>query len=348
MSNKKSRDQNMEPASQWNERNDAHLLSIIEEKLISIKKDIKNCHKASEKNRLRAKRAEYRDIYTKIKNGDYCGNIILNQFLDAQEASKLAQQRQAEMKARLETELGKEAEKKEKKKSKEEQRRAKYQKKHDKKEEKLEALYEGRSTKKGKKAKELPEKEIKTNKVGKYVDAFTDVNFDYEGYFRKTRYYGKLVPLLSLILIVAVMGILLLGILLPAETIESVEFTTGLQVDSLITFKLGPESMDYIVPNDGNWPNGTWKATTEQPQLPIGEVYKNSLGQEPTDVFLYEDLGMTSISVSHLDVLKAFFYTPLMSSTRIDLIEDLPLVANKTSWFYDKYIRYIMDEITNQ
>ncbi len=347
MASRKRQDQNMEPASLWNERNDAHLLSIIEEKLISIKREIRDCRRPSERNRLKAKRAEYRDIYTKIKRGDYCGNIILNQFLDAQEASKLARMRQEEMRAQLEKEL--EKGKKEKKQSREEARREKFQEKQAKiakRDAKFEAKY-GQDAKKSKKEAAAEEvSEVKTAKVSRYVDAFSEVNFDYQGYFRKTRYYGILLPFISLILLIAIIGIFLSGVFVPAKNLESIEYTTGLHLGNILTFKLGPDELDYRVPNDGNWPTGTWKATREKPQLPIGKLYEEESFEEghsvmitPEKVYLYEDLGMTSVTITTLDVLKAFFYTPLMAKPRVDFIEDLSLVKNKTCWYHIKFMR---------
>ena len=355
MSSNKRQNQNMEPVSSWNERNDAHLLSIIEDRLISIKREIRDATRPSERNRLKAKRAEYRDIYTKVKNGDYAGNIILNQFLDAQEASKLARMRQEEMRRKLVKEL--EKGKKDKKKSKEQARQDKYQQKVEKKEKKdakFEAKYGEQSKKSGKKAKKEEEQtQAAAEKVTKYVDAFTEVNFDYEGYFRKTRYYGFLAPFVSLILLLAVIGVFLAGIIIPEKQLESLEYTMGIQVGNVISFKLGPDTLDYLVPNDGNWPNGTWLATNEKPQLEIGEKYTTISYEEgvavtvtPNEVLLYEDLGMTSVYVTTLDVFKAFFYTPIMSRTRVDFIEDMPLIKNKTSWFYVKFMRDRMADIT--
>ncbi len=344
MASRKRQNQNMEPASLWNERNDAHLLSIIEDKLISIKREIRDCRRPSERNRLKAKRAEYRDIYTKVKKGDYCGNIILNQFLDSQEACKLAQMRQEEMRTKLEKEL--EKGKKEKKISKEEKRREKFQKKQAKIE-KRDAKFEKKYEKKDKKAvdEEVAPK-AKSAKVARYVDAFSEVNFDYQGYFRKTRYYGVMLPFVSLILIVVIMGVFLSGVFIPNKQLESIQLTTSLQMGNILTFKLGADAQDYLVPNDGNWPTGTWEATREKPQLPIGKLYVKESYDEgsmtlvtPDEVYLYEDLGMTSVTVTTLDVLKAFFYTPLMAETRIAAIEDFPLVKDKVCWYYIKFMR---------
>lgn len=354
MPNKKRQKQNIEPTSLWNERNDAHLLSIIEDRLISIKREIRNATRPSERNRLKAKRAEYRDIYTKVKRGDYAGNIILNQFLDAQEASKLASMRHEEIRQKLEKEITKD--KKEKKLSREQARQEKYQKKQDKiakRDAKFEAKYGDKSAKVVQEAAPEKQEKAETAKVAKYVDAFSEVNFDYEGYFRKTRYYGALAPFVSLILLLAVVGIFLMGIFIPDKKLESIDYTMGVQVGNVLTFKLGPDTLDYLVPNDGNWPNGSWSSTNEKPQLEIGEKYTtisyeggSAVEVTPDEVLLYEDLGMTSISVTSLDVIKAFFYTPLMSRTKIDPVENLSLVKNKTSWYYVKFMRDRMADIT--
>ena len=38
--------------------------------------------------------------------------------------------------------------------------------------------------------------------LGKYVDAYSDVNFDFENYFGKTRYFGAGLPIVMMILMV--------------------------------------------------------------------------------------------------------------------------------------------------
>lgn len=183
--------------------------------------------------------------------------------------------------------------------------------------------------------------------LGKYVDAYSDVNFDFENYFGKTRYFGAGLPIVMMILTILLIVVLLITAILPAETINSME--ESLVMDSRVTFtsiayfKLTPNENDFSVPNDGNWPKGTY----EYPEnaLPQGERYYDEDGNMPDKVWLCADLGMNSIDITVFDVIKALFRAPVFSDQRVDVIENLDSMQGY-SWYYLRYMRDRADEIT--
>ncbi len=190
------------------------------------------------------------------------------------------------------------------------------------------------------------QRERREQSLGKYVDAYSDVNFDFESYFKKTRYFGAACPLVMMILIIALIAIMLCSAFLAPETIANIEYNMSGDIQFSLTsigyIKLGPNELDFQVPNDGNWPTGTWSDSSQIYEQ--GEKYLDENHQEPEKVWLYEDLHMTSIYITVFDVIKAWFRTPMLSETRIDIIENLDSMQG-TSWYYQRFMRERSDNI---
>lgn len=185
------------------------------------------------------------------------------------------------------------------------------------------------------------QRERREKSLGKYVDAYSDVNFDFESYFKKTRYFGAACPLVMMILIIALLAVMLCSAFLSPDVITSTEDTISgdvrLSLTSIGYFKLGPGQLDFQVPNNGDWPSGTWAYPSEA--LAQGEKYEDpDTHQIPDMVWLYEDLQMTSINITVFDVIKAWFRTPMLSENRIDVIENLDSMQG-TSWYYVRFMR---------
>lgn len=182
---------------------------------------------------------------------------------------------------------------------------------------------------------------IKPEATGKgSVSRYDTMDFKFDEYFRKTRYYGGMLPLLIIIFTVLMIFILALGSILPRSLdsemnpVSSEEETAfSFHIDSLFMFKLSSKN-DFLIKNDGKWPLGLW---AEGKELEEGELYKDATGNTPATVRVYAELGMTAIKLSVWDVANAFFRTSAMSSYRIDPIENLP-VFDGADWYYAKYI----------
>ena len=182
---------------------------------------------------------------------------------------------------------------------------------------------------------------IKPEATGKgSVSRYDTMDFKFDEYFRKTRYYGVMLPFLIIIFVVLMIFLLSLGSILPTSVdsalnpVSSEEETVfSFHIDSLYMFKLSPQN-DFLIKNDGKWPLGLW---AEGKELEGGELYKDSTGNTPTTVRVYAELGMTAVKLSIWDVANAFFRTSAMSSYRIDPIENLP-VFDGADWYYAKYI----------
>ncbi|MBR2350270.1 MAG: hypothetical protein IKA77_06570 [Clostridia bacterium] len=185
------------------------------------------------------------------------------------------------------------------------------------------------------------QRDKKERKLGRYADAYSDVNFDFEGYFSKTRYFGALLPIISIILIIVFVAILL-GPAFMQNELDMIESNlavgdANLSIDSVFFVKLGPDTMDIQVKN-GEQPKGTFMY--EEEAIPLGEKYADATGEKPEYVWLYKDLGMISIDVTVFDVLKALFRTPMFSQNRVDVIENLDAMQG-VSWYY---VRFMFDE----
>lgn len=188
--------------------------------------------------------------------------------------------------------------------------------------------------------------------TGKYADSYSDVDFDFAGYFHKTRYFGTSLPIIMILLMVVFLFVTLCGTFLPQDTIYTVENgntswnglnsgDTRISVASVGYFKLGADDNDLNVPNDGNWPKAVYSNPSKA--LAQGELYQSSDGTYPERVYLYKDLGIVAIEITNADVIKALFRTPLFSQKRLDPVEDLDSMAG-VSWYYQKFMRLREDE----
>ncbi|HOO22686.1 MAG TPA: hypothetical protein PKY53_03295 [Clostridia bacterium] len=159
----------------------------------------------------------------------------------------------------------------------------------------------------------------------KYVNSYMDMDFDYESAFRRTRYFGFALPFFMLLFAAIFIFVFVAGFL-PASVKETaVEY--GFNPHAMFTYKLS-DTFDIEVPNDGNWPTGTWEN-----EAPERKEYKDLHGQTPDTVKLYGDLGMTSIDVTAFDIIKAWFRTPMLEKTRLDFIEDVSYFQG-SSYYY--------------
>ena len=191
------------------------------------------------------------------------------------------------------------------------------------------------------------ERSKKEKKLGRYADAYSDVNFDFESYFNRTRYFGAAAPIISIILIVAFLAVMLLSVFMSLGDISNIESNLqfgnmNVSLTSVAYVKLGPGEMDFQVNNDGNWPQGTW--AYDAVKLEQGEQYYNSSYDVPEKVYLYQDLGMTSISITTLDIIKALFRTPMFAEERLDAVEDLESMQG-ASWYYVRFMMNNKDDI---
>ena len=191
------------------------------------------------------------------------------------------------------------------------------------------------------------ERSKKEKKLGRYADAYSDVNFDFESYFNRTRYFGAGAPIISIILIVAFLAVMLLSVFMSLGDISNLESNLqfgdmNVSLTSVAYIKLGPNEMDFQVKNDGNWPQGTW--AYDAVKLEQGDLYYDASYDTPDMVYLYKDLGMTSISITTLDIIKALFRTPMLAEDKIDIIEDQESMQG-ASWYYIRFMRDNQEDI---
>ena len=196
------------------------------------------------------------------------------------------------------------------------------------------------------------ERSKKEKKLGRYADAYSDVNFDFESYFNKTRYFGAAAPIISIVLILVFLVVALLP-MFPISTADLETFDSYLafgdmrmSLSSVAYIKLGENEMDFQVANNGKWPKGTW--AHEEERLAEGEVYLDSNYDTPAMVWLYKDLGMTSIDITTLDLVKALFRTPMFSEQRLDSVEDMEFMEQgdqASGWYYIRFMLNRADDI---
>ncbi|MDR0696518.1 MAG: hypothetical protein LBF68_03105 [Christensenellaceae bacterium] len=185
------------------------------------------------------------------------------------------------------------------------------------------------------------------NKVGKYVDSYESIDFDFDAYFRRSRYYGVALPLISLIFTIIFVLLSLFSVIMPDTTLDSIETSLNemaettalprLMPSSVLYFKLTAED-DFLVPNDGLWPSGTFA----QPENAIakGTKYETEDGVIPESVWLNKNLNMTSINITGIDVMKAVFYTDIVKKYEITPLENFlfPTERSRISWYYRMFI----------
>lgn len=186
------------------------------------------------------------------------------------------------------------------------------------------------------------EKNKKEKVLSKYVSSYADVDFDFESYFSRTRYYGAALPLFTLILVGIMLFCSIMSAVIPAQTntindtLASGEMDIWLDLSTVGYLKVGNGNDDFLIPNDGNWPIGKYKEGITP--LAQGKKYIDSRGNIPTSVLMYEQLGMIAVNITVVDVMKAFFRTPLMSKNKIDFIENLPVMQG-TSWYVQAFMK---------
>ncbi|MDR3186387.1 MAG: hypothetical protein LBU04_06240 [Christensenellaceae bacterium] len=196
------------------------------------------------------------------------------------------------------------------------------------------------------KSQETAKYDMKIGKVGKYVDAYEDISFDFDTYFRSSRYFGSSLPIISLILMILFTAILLFSLVFPVDTVKDLEGRIStvleeyeaprLMPSTIIYYKLS-EERDFLYINDGKWPEGTYAQDALVAEY--GTPYTVN-GVVPEAVYLYKDLKMTSVNITGADVAKAVFFTPLLQKYKVDLIENVLLQDPKTvdSWYYRLFI----------
>ena len=69
------------------------------------------------------------------------------------------------------------------------------------------------------------QREKREKALGKYVDAYSDVDFDFESYFSKTRYFGAACPLVTIILLAVMLAVLLCSTFLSSANINQINDT---------------------------------------------------------------------------------------------------------------------------
>ncbi|MDR2267727.1 MAG: hypothetical protein LBE09_09165 [Christensenellaceae bacterium] len=199
----------------------------------------------------------------------------------------------------------------------------------------------------GAKNKEAATYNVKSAKIGKYIDSYEGMDFDFDAYFRKSRYFGAALPIVLLIFAIIFTALVMFSIIVPATSAIDMDTSIGtatyemglprLTGSAVLYFKLTDEK-DFLVPNDGAWPNGTFA----QPENAIeqGKVYTDANGNLPASVYLHKDLNMTSVSISGVDIVKAAFYTPLLKTYSIAPVENILFKTekDKISWYYRLFI----------
>lgn len=165
----------------------------------------------------------------------------------------------------------------------------------------------------------------------KYNSSYANMDFDYESAFRKKRYYGAGLPLILLILSVVMLAVFVISAFIPADVSANMA-DSGIPLNSLFYYKLGSDTLDIQIQNDGNWPSGTYLEDYEP--LEQGEYYVDASGNQPTMVSLYADLGMNAVYISPFDVVKAWFRTPMLEEVRLDFLEDNELFQGNSYYYY--------------
>lgn len=343
--------------AQWKERDEAVLVDLLNKKIHELRWDISEADSPYEREKLKAKRREYRDMLDKVERGMYNGNIIMAELAAAVQYDKA-------------------------------------------------------------KAKK------RETALSKYVSSYDDVDFDYESYFAKSRYYGVALPILIIICTVLFLGLITMTAFVPASVFVPMEdsLSDGLSgEDSPFWFSVTAVSHmkldgtlstdgkdthvnDFIVANTGIWPKGKPKevtleyidvlirdasgepitdkennfvykhipnpddeglaviptgkferivpllegagdATSRKLAVDVNGVPIKDGGEQcysaeldiPAFVYLYEDVGLQSIEISAFDVMRGLFRTPFFAKWRVDPIEDLDVMSSE-SFFFRRYL----------
>ncbi|MCL2630089.1 MAG: hypothetical protein FWD49_01030 [Firmicutes bacterium] len=200
---------------------------------------------------------------------------------------------------------------------------------------------------------------IREGGTRKYVESYEEINFNFDSYFRKNRYYGSAMPVVTLILVLLFTFLMFFSLFVPtmaSVTLEESLFGTFYEIDEtaprLSFTAVGYYRLDGVtdirVPNDGHWPQHVVyrEGIEEDDILLFGEKFVNAQGVEPSDVTLYGDLGIEAIYISTKDILRAFFYTPAMRSMSIGFVERLLEDEGSThSWYWRAFVMHREDEM---
>ncbi len=164
------------------------------------------------------------------------------------------------------------------------------------------------------------------------VSRYDTIDFKFDQYFLKTRYYGLASPLLIILLTVILVATMILSMVIPSNIKTKLD-EIGLNITSLYTFKLS-ESEDLLAPNNGAWPPGTWQegATAKQ-----GEKYVSPTGEIPDVVRLYGQLGMATVDITLFDLVNAFFNWSVSPAYKLNFIEDSSLMQS-ADMYYSRFM----------
>jgi hypothetical protein len=180
---------------------------------------------------------------------------------------------------------------------------------------------------------------------GKYVDSYDDIDFNFDAYFRKRRYYGVALPLVNLLLVLVFFMVMFFGVFFPPSVSNPMEDAMfGGMIDSQISFSaIGyvrlSDERDIFVANDGNWPARlVWEDPSKA--FPYGEPAEISGVAPGEGVWLNRHLGIQAIYIGANDVLAAFFFTPAMSNIGIGFLENLVFddPNNAFSWYHRAFV----------
>lgn len=169
-----------------------------------------------------------------------------------------------------------------------------------------------------------------TKGAKRYNSSYDNMDFDYESAFRKKRYYGVGLPIFLLIFSLVFVAVFIMSAFLPVSVVSQMD-ANGFPLNSMFSYKLGADTVDIEIKNDGVWPSGTFAEGYSAPDQ--GVPYTDGSNNTPDTVKLHADLGMTSVYISPFDIVKAWFYTPMLKKTRLDFLEDNPLFQG-TSYYY--------------
>lgn len=191
-----------------------------------------------------------------------------------------------------------------------------------------------------------------TGKAAKYVDSYEEINFDFDGYFRKTRYFGTALPAVLLVLTLILTFLLVFSMVMPASVTQSIDAAIGdvfgedaprVSLAGPLYYKL--KKGDFSVPNNGKWPNAIYA----QPEsaLEYGKVFTDADGATPEMVDLFSDLGMVALVISMEDIAKGTFYTPLLQKYQLTALEDalFPDDSSRGSWYQRFFIAGRIDDL---
>ncbi len=173
-----------------------------------------------------------------------------------------------------------------------------------------------------------------TNVKGR-ESAYDQMDFRFDEYFRKTRYYGVSLPIINIVFIALVVIILFFSLIFPSSTVENISSSlSGINVVSLYSYKLGEDTLDFLVENDGDFPQGSYMEGKErlyEPYIPDGEE------EAPGVVRLYGELGLQTLDITMADIIKGLVQTKPFSAYDISAIKNNEKIDGADA-FYARFI----------